>query len=29
MKKMFALQATRQGRKDTILEINLVGLAKP
>lgn len=24
MKKMFALQATRQGRKDTILEINLV-----
>jgi PPOX class probable F420-dependent enzyme len=29
MKKMFALQATREGRKDTILEINLVGLAKP
>jgi PPOX class probable F420-dependent enzyme len=24
MKKMFALQATRQGHKDTILEINLV-----
>jgi len=24
MKKLFALQATRQGRKDTILEINLV-----
>ena len=29
MKKMFALQAARQGRKDTVLEIKLIEQEKP